>query len=235
MKTRVVGEMTVLEMVFITTDILRHCILIGIYINLQYFDTFAWFLWDCFRELFSKHQGTTKRPRVAGPRLAFDQSISRTVVLYRAIEKSRTHIKIFIDGCNSIQFDWINKHTTSLWLYKSPLRSRHAVTYSRQSLSCLSTVEVQGCLFHKCNECSLSNTTWHLVLTWLATVSLGIHFPILLCQTNRQYLVCEPFPWHRNSSPGCIRQEESERMHRWTRWTFPTLNITLFFCFLISM
>jgi hypothetical protein len=24
-------------------------------------------------------------------------------------------------------------------------------------------------------------------------------------------------------------------MHHWTRWTFPTLNITLFFCFLIPM
>jgi hypothetical protein len=70
-----------------------------------------------------------------------------------------TYIKIFIDGCSSIQFSWINKHTISLWLYKSPHRSRHVVTYSRQSVSCLSTVEVQGCLFYKCNECSLSNTT----------------------------------------------------------------------------
>jgi hypothetical protein len=33
----------------------------------------------------------------------------------------------------------------------------------------------------------------------------------------------------RNSSPGCIKHEEkSEGMHRWTRWTFPALNITLF-------
>jgi hypothetical protein len=57
-----------------------------------------------------------------------------------------THIKIFIDGCNSIQLDWVNKHTISLWLYKSPCRSRHVVTCSSQSVSCLSTVEVQGCL-----------------------------------------------------------------------------------------
>jgi hypothetical protein len=27
------------------------------------------------------------------------------------------HIKIFIGGCSSVQFDWINKHTVSLWLY----------------------------------------------------------------------------------------------------------------------
>jgi hypothetical protein len=73
--------------------------------------------------------------------------------------------------------------------YKSPRRSRHAVTCSRQTVSCFSTAEVQGCLFHNCNERSLSNTTWHLVLTQLARMSLGIHFPILLCQTNQQYLV----------------------------------------------
>jgi hypothetical protein len=76
-----------------------------------------------------------------------------------------THIKIFSGGCNSVQFDWINKHTISLWLYKSLCRSHHGVTCLRQSVSCLQTVEVQGCLFHKHNKCSLSNTTWHLVLT----------------------------------------------------------------------
>jgi hypothetical protein len=37
------------------------------------------------------------------------------------------------------------------------------------------------------------------------------------------------FRHSRNSSPCCIRHEEkSECMHRWTLWTFPTLNITLF-------
>jgi hypothetical protein len=36
----------------------------------------------------------------------------------------------------------------------------------------------------------------------------------------------------RNSLPGCIKHEENSGcMHRWTRWTFPTLNITLFFVF----
>jgi hypothetical protein len=83
-------------------------------------------------------------------------------------EWSKSHAnytKIFTDGCNSVQFDWINKHTMSLWLHKSPRRSRHVITCSRQSVCCLQTVEVQGCLLHKSNECSLSNTTWHLVLT----------------------------------------------------------------------
>jgi hypothetical protein len=36
----------------------------------------------------------------------------------------------------------------------------------------------------------------------------------------------------RNSSPGCITHDEkSECMHRWMQWTFPALNITLFFVF----
>jgi hypothetical protein len=80
-------------------------------------------------------------------------------------ESHTTHIKIFVGGCSSVQFDWINKHTILLWLYKSPRRSRHVVTCLRQSISCLQTFKVQGCRFHKCNECSLLNTTWHLFLT----------------------------------------------------------------------
>jgi hypothetical protein len=76
------------------------------------------------------------------------------------------HIKIFIDGSNSIQFDWINKHTVSLWLHKSPRRSRHVVTCSRQSVSCLSNSQCNDVFFTSAtNGCSLSNTTWHLVLT----------------------------------------------------------------------
>jgi hypothetical protein len=59
---------------------------------------------------------------------------------------------------------------------------------NKLTISCLvnrlSTVDVQGCLFHKCNECSLLNTTWHLILTSLARMSLGIHFQILLCRKN---------------------------------------------------
>jgi hypothetical protein len=75
-----------------------------------------------------------------------------------------SHIKIFDDGCNSVQFHWIDKHAVSLWLYNSPRRLRHAVTFSRQFVGCLQIVDVQGCLFQKCNECPFSNTTWHLLL-----------------------------------------------------------------------
>jgi hypothetical protein len=99
-----------------------------------------------------------------------------------------THINIYLWlQLNTIRLD--KRHTVSLWLHKSPRMSRHVATCSRQSASCLSTVEVQGCLFHKCNECSLLNTIRHQVLTYLFRMSLGIHFPILLCQTNRQYLI----------------------------------------------
>jgi hypothetical protein len=147
----------------------------------------------------------------------------RTRFLNTGWSKSHAnHVEIFIDGCNSIQSDWINKHTVWLWLYKSARRSRHVVTCSRQSF------EVQGCLFHKCNECSLSNTTWHLVLTYFVSMSLGIHFPILLCQTNRQYLVWWTVSVTHELFTGCIKHEKSECSHRWTRWTFPTLHIT--FC-----
>jgi hypothetical protein len=54
-----------------------------------------------------------------------------------------THIKIFIGGCNSVQFDCVNEDTISLWLY----RSRHVVTCSRQSVSCLQKVEVARMYF----------------------------------------------------------------------------------------
>jgi hypothetical protein len=57
------------------------------------------------------------------------------------------HIKIFTHICSSIQFDWINKHTVPLWLYKGPLMSHHVVTCWRQSVSCLPTVEVQEFFF----------------------------------------------------------------------------------------
>jgi hypothetical protein len=63
--------------------------------------------------------------------------------VYTELSSHTTHIKIFIDGCNSIQFYWINKHTISLWLYESPCRSRHVVSCSHQSISCFQTVEVQ--------------------------------------------------------------------------------------------
>jgi hypothetical protein len=49
--------------------------------------------------------------------------------------KSHTaHIKIFTDDCNSIYFNWINKHIISLWLYKSPRRSCHVHAHASLSV-----------------------------------------------------------------------------------------------------
>jgi hypothetical protein len=65
-------------------------------------------------------------------------------------------------------------------------------------------------------------------------MSLGIHSRFSCAKQIDSVSSGEPFPWHRNSSPGRIRHEEkSECMHRWTRWTFQTLNIrfVLFFNF----
>jgi hypothetical protein len=72
---------------------------------------------------------------------------------------------IFIDGCSSTQFDCINKHTVSLWLYDSPRRSRDAVTCPPPSVSCLQTVQVQGCLFHSATgvHCRTLPGVWFLL------------------------------------------------------------------------
>jgi hypothetical protein len=134
-----------------------------------------------------------------------------------------THIKIFVDGCNSIQHDWINKHTISLWLYKSPRKWRHVVT-------CPSVVFQRS----KCKDDFFTSAT-----SVHCRVLPGISFLLNLSECVLGYISrfscakqfdnissSEPLPWHRNSSLGCIKHEKkSECMHRWTRWTFPTQNI----------
>jgi hypothetical protein len=103
----------------------------------------SWQFWQCYTWSITKKKF---------------QVVSQAMTLCTGWLKSHaTHIEIFIDGCNSVHFDWINKHTILLWPYKSPHRSH--ITCSCQSISCLSTVKVQGCLFHKCSEFSLSNAT----------------------------------------------------------------------------
>jgi hypothetical protein len=122
-------------------------------------------------------------------------------------------------------------NTISLWLFKSPRRSRHVLTCSHQSVNCLSTVEVKGYLFHKRNECSLSNTTWHLVLSCQNEFRDTFPDSPVPNKSTISRLV-NRFRHCRNSSPVCIKHEEkSECVYRWTRWTFPTLNITFFFVF----
>jgi hypothetical protein len=58
-------------------------------------------------------------------------------------------------------------------------------------------------------------------------------YPIVLCQTNRQYLVC----WITSMTeeacraekiPFFKRKEKCEYVHWWRLWRFPAVNITLF-------
>jgi hypothetical protein len=64
----------------------------------------------------------------------------------------------------AIQYNLIGLINTQYRCDYTTALAGHTVTCSCQSISCLSTVEMQGCLFHRCNKSSLSNTTWHLVL-----------------------------------------------------------------------
>jgi hypothetical protein len=146
-------------------------------------------------------------------------------------ERKVTQHKIFIGGCNSVQFEWINKHTISLWLYKSSSKLRHVVTCFGFS-SCLSTTEVQ--------ECLSQTQRMFIIKQYLASRlylpcqnELGDTFPIHQCQTSRYNLAWWTAPrYRRNSSPGCIKHEEKGKCtHRWMRWTFPKLNITPIFVF----
>lgn len=45
------------------------------------------------------------------------------------------------------------------------------------------------CSLHTWNKCSLSNTTWHLTLPYLALNSLGMIFQFLPCQSTTSYLM----------------------------------------------
>jgi hypothetical protein len=77
----------------------------------------------------------------------------------------------------------------------------------------------------------LPKTTWHLVLTWLTRMSLGIAYISRFSCAKQTDIISsgETFPWHTNSSPGRIKHEEKRGCtHRWTRWTFPTFNTTVF-------
>jgi hypothetical protein len=119
-----------------------------------------------------------------------------------------SHIKMFIDGCNPIQFKCINRHTISPRLYKRPWRSRHVLTCLRQSFFQRS----------KCKDVFLIRRT-------SPDISLRKHFPILPFQTSPQYLVWWTICAHR-----CTKHEEnSECVCRWEGADSPTLYVTLSF------
>jgi hypothetical protein len=83
---------------------------------------------------------------------------SRDMFQHRLIQNDQKVTQPILKYLSMVAIQYISTrsiNTTSLWLYKNPRRLRHVVTCSRQSVSSLSTVEVQECFFHKCDECSL--------------------------------------------------------------------------------
>jgi hypothetical protein len=89
----------------------------------------------------------------------------------------------------AIQYSsWINKHSIAVTI-QQPTQVTSCCNLLAPVRQLSSDSRSTRMSVYKCNECSLSNTTWHLVLTQLARLNLGIHFQIFLCQTNRQYLV----------------------------------------------
>jgi hypothetical protein len=148
------------------------------------------------------------------------------------LKSCATNIKIFFYVCSSVQFDFINKHAVSLWLYKS-ITSRHVVTWSLLVVTSLSKVEVQDFFFF--TKCKAS------VEHYLASRS---H---LACQNVfRDAFPSSPVP----NKPTVSRVVYSFRslqqivtalhqtpqaacMHRWRLWTLRATNVTLLlvFCF----
>jgi hypothetical protein len=139
-----------------------------------------------------------------------------------------THIKIFIGGCNLVQFDWINKHALLL-------------EQSTQVMSCCNLL-VPVC------QLSSNNRSARMSSSQVQQVFIVEHYlascSYLTCQNefrdkfpdspvpNELTISClVHFKCHcRNYSPGCIKHEEkSECMLCWMWWTFLTLNKTLFF------
>jgi hypothetical protein len=129
----------------------------------------------------------------------------------------------------AIQYNFIGlMNIILLWLYKGPCRLHHVVTCSNQSVSYLSIVEMQGCLFHKCSECSLSNA----IISFLTCQNeVKDTFPNSLVPNKSTVPHLVNYFCDRRSSPVCIRHEEkSECMYHWTK-TFLALNVTLIFVF----
>jgi hypothetical protein len=105
------------------------------------------------------------------------------------LKSHATRIKILTDGCNSVQFDWINKHTVSLWLYNSPRRSRHVVKFTCPSGRFSSNIRSKRMSFSHMNQL-------HIVEHYLTSrsystrrIDFRLHFQNLPCETNRLSLV----------------------------------------------
>lgn len=69
--------------------------------------------------------------------------------------------------------------------------TRHDIVYPAGAVSSVVCRQLKwkDVFFYECSECSLLNIMWQLIHTSLAKMTLGIHFPVLLRQTNQQSLV----------------------------------------------
>jgi hypothetical protein len=90
--------------------------------------------------------------------------------------------------------------------------------------------------FYKCNDCSLLNITWHLVLVWFAIMSLVSNFPVLLRKQIDSVSSGEPFPSYRKRAREKLFRSTSGVMWWLCGWihtspyamNIPTLNSFLF-------
>jgi hypothetical protein len=142
------------------------------------------------------------------------------------------HFKIFIDGCNSIKFDWVNKHYVAVTIQEPtqvpsccnllvPVRQ---LCFNSRSAR-MSVSQVQRVLIVENDLASRSYLTCQNKFRDTFPDSRVPNKSTISRLVNRFFGL-------RNSSPSCIKHEEkSECMYCWTQWAFPTLNITLFFVF----
>jgi hypothetical protein len=112
-----------------------------------------------------------------------------------------------------------------LWLYKKPTQvtPRWNLLAPVRQLSS-NSLKCKGVFFTSATSVHCRTLPGISFLTCQS--ELGIHYPILLCQTNRQYLIWWTVSSHcRNSSLGCVKHEEkSDCMHCWMQWTFATFS-----------
>jgi hypothetical protein len=144
-----------------------------------------------FRRHFYILEGRTSGRKPAIQIIDLSVLVDRCLDSTGWLKSSATHIKVFTGGCNSTQLDWSNKYTISLWVYKSPRRSRHVVSCSRHSVSCVSTSATGG----HCR--TLSDMSFLLNLPeWV----YGHIFRFSSAKQIDTVTSGEPFPWHRENA-----------------------------------
>jgi hypothetical protein len=168
---------------------------------------------------------------------SFEARLLENWILYTSWSKSHaTRIKIFINGCNSVQFDCINRLTISLWLYNSPRRSRHVVTWSHQSVVLkqskpkMSFSQVQRMFVVKHYLASRSYLTSHKVFRDSLVPKRSTVFR-LVNRFRETWRRAVHFKRQRRNFTGLHQTGRKQEEHtlRSTRWPFPSRNITPFY------